>query len=71
MSLKAFHIVFITLSSGLALGFGVWCLSSDPAHEGVGSLARGSLAMGLASFGTAGLLIVYGAWFLRKLRSWG
>ena len=66
MSLKAFHIVFITLSCGLALGFGTWCLSSDPTHEGVGSLA-----MGLTSFATAGLLIVYGAWFLRKLRSWG
>ena len=59
MSLKAFHIVFITLSTALAVGFGVWCLMVD-----------GYLAMGVTSFATGGLLILYGGWFLRKLRTW-
>ncbi len=60
MSLKSFHIVFIALSTALALGFGAWCLSVD-----------GYLAMGVTSFATGGLLIIYGGWFLRKLRTWG
>ena len=35
MSLKAFHIVFITLSSGLALGCGVWLLVSSLSAGGM------------------------------------
>ena len=59
MSLKSFHIVFIALACALTLGFGAWCLASDLYP-----------ALGVTSFATGGLLIVYGGWFLRKLRKW-
>ena len=65
MSLKSFHIVFITLSCALTLGFGVWCLQLHQSHDD-----PGYLAMGVTSFAMAGLLLVYGGWFLRKLRTW-
>ena len=65
MSLKAFHIVFIALSSALALAFGAWCLTSGVAPDD-----PGYVVMGVASFATGGLLVVYGGWFLRKLRRW-
>ena len=32
MSLKAFHVFFITISVLLCLGFGAWCLGSEYAH---------------------------------------
>ncbi len=66
MSLKAFHIVFIALSFGLALVFGTWCLHL---HRLDGQTSY--LALGVSSFVTAALLIVYGSWFLKKLRMWG
>jgi hypothetical protein len=59
MSLKWFHIVFITLSMLLSLWFGVWGLLNQ--HIALGSL---SLA---ASAG----LVVYGNYFLGKLRKLG
>ncbi len=62
MSLKSFHIVFITLSCALTLGFGVWCLKVN--HD------TGDLALGVTSFAAGGLLIAYGGWFLKKLRKW-
>ena len=62
MSLKAFHIVFIALSTALALGFGAWCLKVN--HD------TGYLALGVTSFAMGGVLIVYGGWFLKKLRKW-
>jgi len=64
VSLKAFHIVFIVASTLLAFGFGAWCLRNyfSDGHGGV-DLVLGSLALisGVA-------LIVYGRYFLRKLR---
>ncbi len=57
MSLKWFHIVFITLSMLLSLGFGVWGLFNQQMVLGVASLA--------ASAG----LIVYGNYFLSKART--
>ena len=65
MSLKAFHIVFIALSLALALGFGAWCLKTNRTEAD-----KGYLALGVTSFAVGGLLIVYGSWFLRKLRKW-
>lgn len=63
MSLKAFHIVFITVSSALAVGFGIWSLKNYIAG-GNGSIlwfGIGSLIAGMA-------LIVYGRYFLKKLK---
>jgi hypothetical protein len=57
MSLKWFHIVFITLSTLTLLGFGVWGLFNRHTALGVASLA-----------GSAGLC-VYGSYFLQKVRS--
>ena len=56
MSLKWFHIVFITLSVLLSLWFGVWGLFNQQVALGVASLA--------ASVG----LVVYGNYFVGKAR---
>ncbi len=65
MSLKAFHIVFISSAILLALGIGAWAL--DTYFSGAGS--RGYLFSGLASLGTAVGLGVYGVYFLKKLKN--
>lgn len=59
MSLKWFHIVFITLSMLLSLGFGVWGVLNQQVTLGIASLA--------ASAG----LVVYGNYFLAKARKLG
>ena len=63
MSLKAFHIIFIVLSTVLAVGLGVWA-TRDFAQSG--SLAH--LYLGVGSFIGSVVLVCYGVWFLRKLR---
>jgi hypothetical protein len=63
MSLKGFHIVFITFSTLLALGCGAWCIWVD--------LVEGApvyLAGAIGSFLAAIALIVYGVWFWRKMK---
>ncbi len=55
MSLRAFHVLFITASVLLALWFGWWCLPEN----------RGGAA---ASFVVAAGLVAYETWFLRKTR---
>ncbi len=63
MSLKAFHIFFIILSTLLALAFGVWAV------DDFGRSASGvHLALGVGSFIASGVLVWYGVWFLRKLK---
>ncbi len=63
MSLKAFHIFFIVVSTALCLGFGVWA-TQDFARSGSGV----HLALGVGSFIGSLLLACYGVWFLRKLK---
>jgi len=66
MSLKAFHVVFVALSTALAVTVGVWA-ARHATHGGGGgywALAVGSVAAGVA-------LIVYGVWFLRKTKDVG
>jgi hypothetical protein len=63
MSLKAFHIFFITLSVLLCLGFGAWCLGSD--------YARGRAAYtvaGFLSFALGVILVLYEVIFLKKFK---
>ena len=55
MTLKGFHILFISASVLLALGMGAWCL---PAHK----------AAAIGSFAVAALLVAYESWFLAKAR---
>jgi hypothetical protein len=62
MSLKAFHVLFITASIALASGFGVWAISVDGWKY---------IAVGAASFLCAGGLVVYEVAFLRKCREIG
>ncbi|MGH9380157.1 MAG: hypothetical protein ACRD2Z_06045 [Thermoanaerobaculia bacterium] len=60
MSLKVFHIVFITCSGLLALGTAAWALATPDGWE-QGLLAAGALAVLVA-------LVPYAVWFRRKMR---
>ncbi len=63
MSLKGFHIIFITFSTLLAFGCGVWCLWINSLE------ASSSYTIGaICSFLAAVALIVYGCWFWRKMK---
>ncbi len=67
MSLKAFHLVFITAASALAFGCAVWGLKNywSPGGHTLDLLfGLGSLLAGL-------LLIVYERYFLKKTRDVG
>jgi hypothetical protein len=61
MSLKAFHVVFITASVLLAFYFAAWCLGLGE-KDGMGWRAAG-----IASAVTGLGLVAYEAWFLRKM----
>ncbi len=63
MSLKAFHLVFITASTLLAFGVTAWGLDS---YFGGGSVRE--LIFGLASAACGVGLIIYGKYFLKKLK---
>jgi membrane associated rhomboid family serine protease len=64
LSLKAFHIVFVTASSLLSFVFAGWALHAHDAGDQGNYLLLGLLS---AAFGV--LLIVYGFWFWRKIRT--
>ncbi len=63
MTLKGFHIVFISFSTLLALGCGSYCLWVNMA---VGQPVY--LGGVIVSFGSALLLMIYGLWFWRKMK---
>ncbi|MCL4788585.1 MAG: hypothetical protein KJ070_17625 [Verrucomicrobia bacterium] len=65
MSLKAFHVIFITAASALAFGFGVWMLREYRLPGG----GSGDLAFGVASLIVGVALLVYEGYFLRKLKN--
>ncbi len=62
MSLKAFHLIFITAACALAFGCGVWGLKDFWSAEGRTS----DLFFGLGSFAAGAALIVYERYFLKK-----
>ena len=63
MSLKAFHIFFVTVSVLLAFGFGVWCFVRFANVRHWLDLLGGLLSV------AAGVgLIYYGKYVLRKLK---
>jgi hypothetical protein len=64
MSLKAFHVLFITASSALAFGCGVWGLRDFFSQQGSAS----DLIFGLGSFAVGIGLILYERYFLKKLK---
>jgi hypothetical protein len=56
MSLKAFHLIFVTLLTSLSLGCAAWAFSN------------GKPGWGVAGIGTAILVVIYGVYFLKKLK---
>jgi len=65
MSLKAFHLVFVTLISSLSLGCGVWQLVSYRSPDGTPA----NLLFGIASLLVMVGMLVYGHYFLKKLKN--
>jgi hypothetical protein len=67
MSLKIFHLVFITAASALAFGCGVWGLKNYWSADG----RLVDLLFGLGSLVAGVGLIVYERYFLKKLKHVG
>ena len=65
MSLKAFHVVFITAAVLLCLGVGVWLLREFRSPEG----GSGDLWMGVGFLATAVGLVFYEVRFLKKTKN--
>lgn len=64
MSLKSFHLLFITLAAMLCYGFCLWAFWAPDAASGAVMKAVGVLT------GASGIaLTAYGMWFRRKSRS--
>ena len=64
MSLKAFHVIFITSAFLLSAFLGGWCLLEYSNSRRVGDLLLGLLSLA----GSVGL-VVYGRYFLKKLKN--
>lgn len=66
MSLRQFHILFVTVVTSLFAGLGGWALLVYREERGATLLwlGTGSLALAL-------LVVIYGIWFLRKTRRMG
>lgn len=65
MSLKAFHVIFITVSSLMLFGFGAWMLRAYREPEGV----VGDLVWAVAAIVAGVGLLIYEGFFLRKLKN--
>ena len=57
MSLKAFHLIFVTLLTSLSFGCAAWAFQAGSPLWGVTSIAAGII------------VIVYGVYFLKKLKN--
>jgi hypothetical protein len=66
MSLKHIHVVFIAAATALAVVFGAWCYAQWKTEGDVSMLAGA-----VGSMATAVGLLVYGRWFLVKMRGMG
>jgi hypothetical protein len=66
MSLKAVHLVFVAALSGLAFGLGLWKVQDYRAGG-----AGGDLWLALGAFAGGVLVIGYGRYVLKKLKSVG
>ena len=64
MSLKAFHLVFITASCALAFGFAAWELKDFFSADG----RPLDLIFGLGSVAAGVGLIIYERYFLKKFK---
>jgi hypothetical protein len=59
MSLKAFHLIFVTLLTSLSFGCAVWAFAADKPVFGAVGIVAGIL------------VIIYGIYFLKKLKKIG
>ena len=66
MSLKHIHVVFITAAIALCVVFGAWCYAQWKTDGDAGMLA-GAAGSAAAALG----LLVYGRWFVVKMRGIG
>jgi hypothetical protein len=66
MSLKTFHLLFVTASVILALGFGAWGIEAFSSRGEVGTLVLALLSL---LFGAG--LVVYGIRVRTKLKGMG
>ena len=57
MSLKAFHLIFVTLLTTLSFGCAAWAFQA------------GSVLWGAIGLLAGALVIVYGVYFLKKLKN--
>jgi len=64
MSLKAFHLVFVTAAIALAVGCGIWGLKDYWSPGGSPS----DLAFGIGSAVAAVGLVAYERYFVKKLK---
>ena len=65
MSLKGFHIFFITIAALFCAAFGVWALFFDTGNEG-GTFAK---VLGGITLLSAVALVIYGFHFVRKTKN--
>ena len=65
MSLKAFHVVFITAASLLAFGFGAWLIREYRSPEG----DKNHLICAVCSIVVGIALLVYERYALKKLKN--
>jgi hypothetical protein len=66
MSLKHIHVVFITAATALAIVFAAWC-AAQWRTDGAASMLAGAVG----SAATAVALLIYGRWFLVKMKGMG
>jgi hypothetical protein len=67
MSLKAFHLIFITASSAMSFGCGVWSLKNYSTPDG----RVLDLLFGLVCLLAGIALIIYERYFLKKTKDVG
>ena len=63
MSLRTFHIIFVLISTLLALCVGIWSILQYRSEH-----TNAMLMMTCSSLACMCGLLVYGRWFLRKLK---
>ena len=67
MSLKAFHLVFVSAATALAFGCAVWAFRNYRAPDG----RLGDLLFGIGSVLAGVALIAYERYFLKKTKDVG
>ncbi len=65
MSLKTFHLIFISAATAMAFACGVWGFKSYWSTDG----RLGELLFGIGSVASGVGLIVYERYFLKKLKN--